>query len=61
MAEKLKYIYNNTQLKNLRWQYAVDDDILSDEIRQLKFVNWINKLVIPTAGRNSQWSKKGEK
>ncbi len=48
-SEDLESIYNNTNLKNLRWQYAVDDDVLSDEIRQLEFVNWLNKLVIPTA------------
>lgn len=53
-SEDLESIYNNTQLKNLRWQYAVDDDILSNEIRQLEFVNWINKLVIPTANPNNQ-------
>ena len=48
-SEDLESIYNNTDLKNLRWQYAVDDDVLTDEIRQLEFVNWLNKLVIPTA------------
>lgn len=48
-SEDLESIYNNTNLKNLRWQYAVDDDVLSDEIRQLEFVNWLNKLVIPNA------------
>ena len=48
-SENLESIFNDTNHKNLRWQYAVDDDILSDEIRQLEFVNWINKLVIPRA------------
>ncbi len=48
-SENLESIFNDTGQKNLRWQYAVDDDILSDEIRQLEFVNWLNKLVIPVA------------
>ncbi len=47
-SEDLESIYNDTNLKNLRWQYAVDDDVLVDEIRQLEFVNWVNRLVIPT-------------
>ena len=37
--------------KDLRWQLGIDDDLLSDSIRQCEFVNWINKLVLPTAGR----------
>ncbi|MCF6335720.1 MAG: type 1 glutamine amidotransferase [Spirochaetales bacterium] len=48
-SENLKSIFNDPDQKNLRWQYAVDDDILVDEIRQLEFVNWLNKLVIPKA------------
>ncbi|MCK5674483.1 MAG: type 1 glutamine amidotransferase [Spirochaetales bacterium] len=49
-SKNLESIFNDKSQKNLRWQYAVDDDILSDEIRQLEFVNWLKKLVIPTAG-----------
>ena len=37
--------------KDLRWQLAIDDDVLSDSIRQCEFVNWLNKLVLPTASR----------
>jgi len=33
--------------KDLRWQLAIDDDVLSDSIRQCEFVNWLNKLVLP--------------
>lgn len=47
--EGLESIFNNKDQKNLCWQYAVDDDILSDGIRQLEFVNWLNELVIPMA------------
>ncbi len=48
-SQNLESIFNDPGQKNLRWQYAVDDDILVDEIRQLEFVNWLNKLVIPGA------------
>jgi len=37
--------------KDLRWQLAIDDDVLYDSIRQCEFVNWLNKLVLPAAGR----------
>ena len=53
-SKNLESIFNDKSQKNLRWQYAVDDDILSDEIRQLEFVNWLKKLVIPTANLNNQ-------
>lgn len=36
--------------KDLRWQLAIDDDVLDDSIRQCEFVNWLNKLVLPHAG-----------
>jgi hypothetical protein len=36
--------------KDLRWQLAIDDDLLCDSIRQCEFVNWLKKLVLPTAG-----------
>lgn len=48
-SDNLESIFYDTNQKNLRWQYAVDDDILDDGIRQLEFVNWLKKLVIPTA------------
>ena len=35
--------------KDIRWQLGIDDDLLSDAIRQCEFVNWLNKIVIPTS------------
>ena len=43
----LETIYKDPSRKDLRWKYAIDDDLLSDRIRELEFVNWINKIVIP--------------
>jgi len=44
-VNNLETIYTDSSRKDLRWQYAIDDDLLSDEIRQLEFVNWLNKQV----------------
>jgi GMP synthase (glutamine-hydrolysing) len=45
-AEQLQTIYKDSSRKDLRWKLAIDDDLLSDEIRELEFVNWLNKMVI---------------
>lgn len=44
---KLEQIAANPTLKNLRWQYGIDDDLLVDRIRQCEFENWLNKVVLP--------------
>jgi len=36
--------------KAVRWQLGIDDDLLSAPVRQCEFINWIDKLVLPTAG-----------
>lgn len=36
--------------KDLRWQLGIDDTILAAPIRQREFINWLDKLVLPTAG-----------
>lgn len=45
-AEQLKEIARDPSRKDLRWKLAIDNDLLSDEIRELEFVNWLNKMVI---------------
>ena len=35
--------------KDLRWRLAIDDDVLSDRVRQCEFINWLEKLVLPYA------------
>jgi len=50
-VDRLEALSADPSRKDLRWQLAIDDDVLSDSIRQCEFINWINKLVLPTAGR----------
>ena len=47
----LETIYKDHSRKDLRWKLAIDDDLLSDAIRELEFKNWLNKLVIPNASK----------
>ena len=49
LVDRMEALYKEPDRKDLRWQLAIDDDVLSDSIRQCEFVNWINKLVLPTA------------
>lgn len=48
-VERLETLFSHPDRKDLRWQLDIDDDVLSDEIRQCEFANWIKKLVIPRA------------
>ena len=50
LVDRMEALYKEPDRKDLRWQLAIDDDVLSDPIRQCEFVNWLNKLVLPTAG-----------
>jgi GMP synthase (glutamine-hydrolysing) len=50
LVERMEALYKEPSRKDLRWQLAIDDDVLSDSIRQCEFVNWLHKLVLPTAG-----------
>jgi len=50
LVERMESLAREPNRKDLRWQLAIDDDVLSDSIRQCEFVNWINKLVLPAAG-----------
>jgi GMP synthase (glutamine-hydrolysing) len=51
LVDRMEALAAQPDRKDLRWQLAIDDDVLSDSIRQCEFVNWLNKLVLPTAGR----------
>ena len=51
-VKDLESIFSDNSRKDLRWKYGIDEDVLSDEIRQLEFVNWLNKLVIPLLQKN---------
>jgi len=52
LVDRMETLAKEPSRKDLRWQLAIDDDVLSDQIRQCEFVNWLNKLVLPTAGRS---------
>jgi len=47
--EKLETLHQNPNRQDLRWQLDIDDDVLSGQVRQVEFRNWINKLVLPRA------------
>jgi hypothetical protein len=46
-VEKLETLYQYPDRKDLRWELDIDDDVLSDQVRQAEFRNWINKVVLP--------------
>jgi GMP synthase (glutamine-hydrolysing) len=47
LVDRMEALAKEPDRIDLRWQLAIDDDVLSDSIRQCEFVNWINKLVLP--------------
>lgn len=47
LVDRMEELAQEPDRKDLRWQLAIDDDVLSDSIRQCEFVNWLNKLVLP--------------
>jgi GMP synthase (glutamine-hydrolysing) len=51
-VEDLEKIFNDNNNKDLRWKYGIDNDVLDDGIRQLEFVNWLNKIVIPNSNKS---------
>ena len=52
LVDRMEALAAKPDRKDLRWQLAIDDDVLSDSIRQCEFANWLNKLVLPTAGHS---------
>lgn len=51
-VEKLEELHRNPGRKDLRWQLDIDDDVLSDQIRQVEFRNWIHKVVLKRAAED---------
>ena len=50
-VERMEALHKQPGRKDLRWQLAVDDDILDQGIRQCEVKNWLERLVIPSASR----------
>ncbi|MCK5371625.1 MAG: hypothetical protein KAQ62_23845 [Cyclobacteriaceae bacterium] len=44
-VEDLETIYKDPSRKDLRWKLAIDEDLLSDDIRELEFANWLKMVV----------------
>lgn len=53
-ADALLVLYRDPSRKDLRWQYDINDDLLDDSIIQVEFINWLNKVVIPRAGKKQR-------
>ena len=49
-VDKLEKLALEPNRKDLRWQLGIDDTIMDQSLRQCEFINWIDKLVLPTAG-----------
>ncbi|MEN8187731.1 MAG: type 1 glutamine amidotransferase [Bacteroidota bacterium] len=45
-SEQLEAISQNPSRKDLRWKLAIDDDLVSDDIRELEFTNWIKHIIL---------------
>jgi GMP synthase (glutamine-hydrolysing) len=45
-VERLEALAAEPLRKDLRWQLAIDDDLLSDSIRQCEFANWLKYNVL---------------
>ena len=54
LVQKMKNLYKEPDRKDLRWQLVIDDDVLSDEIKECEFRNWLQELVLPLHARKSK-------
>jgi len=47
LVEGMETLHADPARKDLRWQLAIDDDVLDDRLRQTEFANWIHQLIRP--------------
>ncbi|RKX91425.1 MAG: type 1 glutamine amidotransferase [Spirochaetes bacterium] len=45
-TKDLKAVHDDPSRKDLRWRYDIDDSIISDEIREVEFVNWLKNMIL---------------
>jgi len=45
-VDRLEKLHSSPESKDLRWQLAIDQDILSDSIRELEFANWVKFVIL---------------
>ncbi len=43
---QLEAIFSNPGRLDLRWKYAIDEDLIEDKIRQCEFINWLKNQII---------------
>ena len=46
-VQRMEALASDPSRKDLRWDVAVEDDILDDWIRQCELRNWVRKMVMP--------------
>ncbi len=46
-VNRMKALCQSPHRKDLRWQLAIDDDLLDPRVRQGEFINWLNTFVPP--------------
>jgi len=51
-VDRLEALAGDPGRKDLRWQLGIDEDILSDEIRQCEFINWLGAQVNASKSRS---------
>lgn len=51
-ASQLEIIFQDPGRKDLRWKLAIDDDLISDDIRELEFSNWANHFILNTSNKD---------
>ncbi|MFC1670094.1 type 1 glutamine amidotransferase [Spirochaetota bacterium] len=45
-VKQLELLYKEPHRKYLRWKLGIDDDVLSDSVRQCEFINWIDTIIL---------------
>jgi GMP synthase (glutamine-hydrolysing) len=51
LVAKMEALHTQPERRDLRWQLAIDDDVLDRTRRQIEFHNWLFELVVPRAGQ----------
>lgn len=47
MVSDLEALHQDPSRKDIRWRYAIDEDVLNEDIRQMEVRNWIEQQVLP--------------
>jgi GMP synthase (glutamine-hydrolysing) len=51
-VERFEAVHADPNLRYVRWQLKIDDDIVLDDLRECEFVNWLKHVVLPRAQVN---------